>query len=44
MSDKLWFGCPKCFLAFYSRSEYDRHYETDHPGARKDAVMIKSNG
>ena len=32
MSGKLWFGCPKCFLAFYTKGEYERHYESDHPG------------
>jgi uncharacterized C2H2 Zn-finger protein len=47
MSDnsKLWFGCPKCFLAFYSTDEYERHYARDHPGrGLKGADLLESKG
>ncbi len=45
MNNKLWFGCPKCFLAFYSKGEYERHYESDHPGrVHEDAGLIESKG
>lgn len=45
MSDKLWFGCPKCFLAFYSKGEYEHHYESDHPGrVLEGASLIESKG
>jgi hypothetical protein len=26
MNNKLWFGCPKCFLAFYTKGEYEHHH------------------
>jgi hypothetical protein len=32
MNSKLWFGCPKCFPAFYRKGEYECHYEIYHPG------------
>jgi hypothetical protein len=45
MSNRLWFGCPKCFLAFYSKGEYVRHYESVHPGPElKDAELIETKG
>ena len=45
MNNKLWFGCPKCFLAFYSKGEYERHYETEHPGLQlKGADLIETRG
>lgn len=30
MNEKLWFRCLKCFLAFSSKGEYEKHYEVDH--------------
>ena len=45
MNNKLWFGCPKCFLAFYRKGEYGQHYESDHPGlGLMDADLIESKG
>jgi hypothetical protein len=45
MNEKLWFGCPKCFLAFYDKGEYERHYESDHLGAEvRGADLIESKG
>ena len=45
MNNKLWFACPKCFLAFYSNGEYDKHYESDHPGrGLNSADLIESKG
>jgi uncharacterized C2H2 Zn-finger protein len=45
MNNKLWFGCPKCFLAFYSKGEYGRHYERDHPERElKGADLIETKG
>jgi hypothetical protein len=45
MSDKMWFGCPKCFLAFYSKVEYKHHYEGDHPGRRLEAAdLLETRG
>jgi len=43
--NKLWFGCPKCHLAFYSKGEYEAHYAQNHPGdAVKRASMVESKG
>jgi len=45
MNSKLWVGCPKCFLAFYSRGEYERHCESDHPGrVVEGAGLIETRG
>ena len=45
MNSRLWFGCPKCFLAVHSKGEYERHYETSHPGrVVEGAAMIESMG
>lgn len=43
MNNKLWFGCPNCYLAFYSKGEYERHYESDHAGRGfKGADLIET--
>jgi len=45
MNSKLWFGCPKCFLALCSKGEYEQHYESDHPGCVVEgAGMIETKG
>jgi hypothetical protein len=45
MNNQLWFGCPNCFLAFYSKSEYKRHYEIEHKGqGAKDPSPIETRG
>lgn len=45
MNSKLWFGCPQCFLAFYSKSEYEWHCESDHPGrVFEGAGLLKTRG
>ncbi len=45
MNNKLWFGSPKCILAFYSKGEYEQHYESDYPGLGfKGADLIASKG
>jgi hypothetical protein len=45
MSNKIWFGCPNCHLAFSSKGEYERHYESDHAGRGfREASLIESRG
>ncbi len=44
-NNKLWFGCPKCFLAFYSKNEYEHHYKSEHPKSElRDAELAESKG
>jgi hypothetical protein len=45
MSEKLWFACPKCYLAFYNKGEYERHYGSNHVGGKaKVAELVESKG
>ncbi|HXV45571.1 MAG TPA: hypothetical protein VD736_02750 [Nitrososphaera sp.] len=45
MNNKMWFGCPKCFLAFYSKGEYEHHYESDHRGRELNgADLMETKG
>jgi hypothetical protein len=44
MNNKLWFVCPKCFLAFYSKGECEHHCESYHPGLEFKSDLIESKG